>query len=75
VALTDVRWTEDVAVSGRIDKPVARHGVVRASLHLAVNGGAKGDLLVEWPEGVADSDARIRGTLDGTAVMARTAAP
>ena len=75
VALKQVRWTEDVAVSGEIDKPAARHGVVRASLHLAVNGGATGDLIIEWPEGVADSDARIRGTLDGTVVMARTAAP
>jgi pimeloyl-ACP methyl ester carboxylesterase len=75
VSLTGVRWTEDVAVSGKIEKPVARHGVVRASLHLAVNGGATGDLMVEWPEGMADSNAGIRGTLDGTAVMARTAAP
>jgi len=75
VALKEVRWTDDVAVSGEIDKPVARHGVVRASLHLAVNRGATGDLIVEWPEGVADSDAHIRGTLDGAAVVARTVAP
>jgi pimeloyl-ACP methyl ester carboxylesterase len=75
VSLTGVRWTEDLAVSGKIDKPVARHGVVHASLHLGVNGGASGDLMVEWPEDIADSHANIRGKLDGTAVMARTAAP
>ena len=75
VAMKEVRWTEDVAVSGEIDKPAARRGVVRASLHLAVNGGAAGDLVVEWSEGVADSAASIQGRLNGIAAMARTASP
>ena len=34
VDLNEVRWTEDLAVSGKIDKPLARTGSVRASLEL-----------------------------------------
>jgi pimeloyl-ACP methyl ester carboxylesterase len=75
VTLTEVRWTEDLAVSGKIDRPMTRSGTVHASLHLAETGGPTGDLIVEWPEGIAASSASIRGTLGGTAVRARTAAP
>jgi pimeloyl-ACP methyl ester carboxylesterase len=75
VALDQVRWTEDLAASGTIDKPVARSGGVRASLHLAGPAGATGDLTVAWPEGSAGAIASIRGTLDGESVRARTVAP
>jgi hypothetical protein len=75
VALDQVRWTEDLAVSGTIDKPMARSGGVRATLHLAGPAGATGDLTVAWPEGIAGAVASIRGTLDGEPVRARTAAP
>ena len=75
ITLDHVRWTEDLAVSGKIEKPMSRSGTVRAALHLAAADGLDGDLTVEWPEGVADSNAGIRGTLGGAAVRARTAAP
>jgi pimeloyl-ACP methyl ester carboxylesterase len=75
VNLTQVRWAEDLAVSGEIDKPVDRTGTVRATLHLAGPGALTGNITVEWPEGVADSVAAIRGSVDGAAVLARTAAP
>ena len=75
IALTQVRWTEDLAVSGQIDKPTARTGVVRALLHLAAADGLIGNLTVEWREGIADSSAVIRGKLGGAAVKARTLAP
>jgi pimeloyl-ACP methyl ester carboxylesterase len=75
ITLDQVRWTEDLAVSGKIEKPTPRSGIVRAALHLSAAGGLSGDLAVEWPEGVADPNARIRGTLGGAAVRARTAAP
>ena len=74
VRLDQVRWTEDLAVSGKIDKPLGRSGTVRAALHLAADGQS-GELHVEWPEGVAGAGAVIRGTLNGAAVRARTAAP
>jgi hypothetical protein len=75
VALNQVRWTEDLTVSGKIDKPLARIGTVRASLHVATADGVTGELTVEWPEGVAASGAGIRGVLGGDAVLARTRAP
>jgi pimeloyl-ACP methyl ester carboxylesterase len=75
VALTDVRWTEDLAVSGRIEKPRERTGEVRARLHLKGADGVTGDLSVGWPEGIADSRAAIRGTLNGAPVHAEVRAP
>jgi hypothetical protein len=75
VTLNQVRWTEDLAVSGIIDRPKARTGAVHASLHLAGSEGLAGDLTVAWPEGIAGAGASIRGTLDGEPVRARTPAP
>jgi pimeloyl-ACP methyl ester carboxylesterase len=75
ITLNEVRWTEDLAVSGTIDKPKTRTGLVRCALHVAAAGGLEGDVTVEWPEGIADPRAAIRGTLAGAAVRAHTAAP
>ncbi len=75
VTLSKVHWTDDLAVSGEIDKPVARTGTVRATLNLTGPGALTGNLKVEWPEGTANSVAAIRGTLNGATVAARTAAP
>jgi pimeloyl-ACP methyl ester carboxylesterase len=75
VTLDRVRWTEDVAVSGEIDKSAARGGRVRATLQVATTNGQNGELKVEWPEDVAGSSAVIRGALNGALVQARTAAP
>jgi hypothetical protein len=75
LTLTAVRWTEDLSISGKIDKPVARSGTVKATLKLTGADGAAGELAVAWPEGGADSAAVIHGTLGGRSVHARTAAP
>jgi len=75
VTLNQVRWTEDLTVSGKIDKPLARTGVVRALLRLATADGPGGELVLEWPEGIAGSSADIRGALGGPVVRARTPAP
>jgi pimeloyl-ACP methyl ester carboxylesterase len=75
VDLNQVRWAEDLAVSGNIDKPSARTGTVRATLHLAAADRLIGDVVVEWREGIADASAAIRGTLGGAAVLAHTPAP
>jgi pimeloyl-ACP methyl ester carboxylesterase len=75
VVLNQVRWTEDLAVSGKIDKPLARTGTVRASLHLATADGLTGEVTVKWPEGIAGPSAGVQGTLGGEAVRARTPAP
>jgi pimeloyl-ACP methyl ester carboxylesterase len=75
VSLSKVRWTEDAAISGNIDKPLARRGTVHASLQVVGPTEFTGELSVEWPEGVAGSDARIRGKLGNAAVLAHTPAP
>ncbi|MEP6546675.1 MAG: alpha/beta fold hydrolase [Gammaproteobacteria bacterium] len=75
VTLSKVRWTEDLAVSGEIDKPLARIGMVRAKLRLEGAGALTGDLQVAWPDGIANSIAAIRGAVDGAPAFARTAAP
>ena len=75
VILTDVRWTEDLAVSGKIDRPVTRTGMLHAVLHVTAADGLTGDLSVEWPEGMANAAAAIRGTLGGATVLARAPAP
>lgn len=75
LTLNQVRWTEDLAVSGTIDKPAARTGTVRARLQLAAADGTGGELNVEWPEGVANAAAVVAGTVGGATLRARTPAP
>jgi len=75
VILDQVRWTEDLTVSGKIDRPAARTGTVRATLHLATAGRLTGELTVEWPEGIAGSSAGIRGTFGDARVVAQSPAP
>jgi hypothetical protein len=49
--------------------------VVRAALRLTGAGGLTGAITVEWPEGVANSMAIIRGSMAGAVVIARAPAP
>jgi pimeloyl-ACP methyl ester carboxylesterase len=73
LTLRAVRWTQDVAVSGRIDSP-GRSGVVHAALELQAPGGS-GTLELEWPEGVSAAHATARGSLGGRVVAAEGSAP
>jgi pimeloyl-ACP methyl ester carboxylesterase len=77
VVLDQVRWTEDLAVSGTIDRSAGRHAVVRADLRLA--GAAAGRLHVRWREGdwphTGGGLAQLRGNIGGALVAAQTAAP
>jgi hypothetical protein len=71
--LHEVRWTEDLAASGRIDWP-GRSGVVRADLEVR-SPEASGQLEITWPEGVSDAHASVHGTLGGKVIAAEAAAP
>lgn len=75
ITLNQVRWTEDLVVSGNIDKPAARTGMVRARLQLDPAEARGGELRVEWQQGVANASAAVRGTLSGATVLAQTPAP
>jgi pimeloyl-ACP methyl ester carboxylesterase len=74
VSLYQLRWTEDVAVSGALERPLARGGLVRARVSVTAAGGG-GTLSIEWREGVADARAHIGGVLRGSRVAAEVAAP
>jgi pimeloyl-ACP methyl ester carboxylesterase len=74
LSLDRVRWTDDVAVSGTIDRP-ARGGEVRANLDVTGPGAQTGRLTIRWEEGVTGALATITGEFGGTAVAAREPAP
>lgn len=73
LVLSELRWTEDVSASGRIDWP-GRSGTVRALLDLKSPAGS-GTLELEWPEGVTPALASVHGRLGGRTVVARASAP
>ena len=70
--LREVRWTQDLAVSGRIDWP-GRTGMVRARLKL--QAAVTGHLTLSWPEGAEAARAAAHGLLNGAAVAADAPAP
>ncbi len=73
VSLREVRWTEDLAISGRIDAPL-RSGVVHAALELHGAAEVRGRLGLEWREGVSGTHATARGKLAGRTVVAEAPA-
>lgn len=74
VTLDEVRWTEDVAVSGTLEW-TGRAGTVRGTLHVKGPQGANGTLEVEWAEGGSQPRATITGKLGGESVVAEASAP
>jgi hypothetical protein len=74
ITLEEVRWTEDVAVSGVLDW-TGRAGQVRGMLHVKGPQGASGTLEVEWAEGTSQPRAAVTGKLGGENVVAEAAAP
>jgi pimeloyl-ACP methyl ester carboxylesterase len=74
VTLRAVRWTEDLAVSGRLTWDQAS-GAVRGRLDLAAAGGMRGRLEVRWDDRATDAIATLSGTIGGRAVAATTFAP
>ncbi|MBS0364635.1 MAG: alpha/beta fold hydrolase [Proteobacteria bacterium] len=73
IELREARWTDDVAISGRIDWP-GREGTVRARLRVSGPGARHGELHARWQQGGAQP-AVIHGTLAGSAVAASLNVP
>ncbi len=73
LVLHELRWSEDVSASGRIEWP-GRTGIVRAILFLESPAGS-GTVELSWPEGVGDAHATARGRLGGRTLAARASAP
>ena len=72
--LREVRWTEDTVVSGRIEWP-GRSGLVHADLELLAPRDVRGNLQLQWPEGVSGARATVRGKLGSNTVVAEAPAP
>src|SRR5580693_2697823 len=72
LTLREVRWSEDVTVSGQIDSRGMRQ-TVRAALSLQDATGRHGTLSLRWQADDAQAIARISGRIDGRVV--RAAAP
>jgi pimeloyl-ACP methyl ester carboxylesterase len=75
IVVDRVRWTDDLEVSGTIDKPAGYTSTVRARLDALCPGGAAGRLKIHWEEGLADARALIAGEVNGNAVAAQMPAP
>jgi pimeloyl-ACP methyl ester carboxylesterase len=74
LTLRQIRWTEDLRVSGTVDAP-RRDGAAHAQLQLRGAGDVSGTLSVDWHEGVSKAQAKVHGTLGGRAVAALLDAP
>jgi hypothetical protein len=74
LTLRQVRWSEDLAVSGTLRRP-ERSGRVEGRFTLAGADEFSGPLSVSWTEGVAQARAQIRGKLGKAVVVAEMAAP
>ena len=81
VQLDAVRWTEDLAVSGTLEKALGREGQVHGHLRLSgtdpLGGGDRvaGTVEVVWSDDAPGAVADVRGVLGGARVAARMPAP
>jgi pimeloyl-ACP methyl ester carboxylesterase len=76
IILKEVRWTEDLAVSGTIDKAPGPTGSVRAQLDLAGLRSFEGHLDIRWEDDAPEARAaEIHGTIGTALVAAQTPAP
>ena len=70
--LSGVRWTDDLAVSG---KAAFDARAARATARLTLAGGAAGTLDAKWATAGSAAVAELRGTIGGRAVRATMPAP
>jgi pimeloyl-ACP methyl ester carboxylesterase len=75
VSLYQVRWTEDLSVSGAVERTPGPEGVVSARLQLTDVDGDSGALRIVWREGRAETIASIGGRIGEASVAAAAPAP
>ena len=75
IILDKVRWVEDLAVSGRIDRAADPDRTVRAHLTIEAGGDAHGSLDILWRDRVSDAQASLHGSLNGVPLVAHRLAP
>ena len=72
--LHEVRWSEDVAISGSIDVGEGRRAPVTAHLHVR-NQEDSGELTLRWISSGGPNEATVRGRWGGALLAARAPAP
>jgi pimeloyl-ACP methyl ester carboxylesterase len=85
ITLDHVKWTEDLAVSGRVTRSAASGTMVRAEaaraiwvradLRLVAADGTIGRVTARWRDDLAAAGAQISGRIAGRRVAALTPAP
>ena len=73
LTLTALKWTSDLAVSGKVDWNQITGNIV-AKIRLAADGHG-GTLAISWNDRQTNAQAVIRGQIDGKAVFATRIAP
>jgi pimeloyl-ACP methyl ester carboxylesterase len=74
LVLHEVRWTEDLAVSGSLSwRP--RSGSADGNLRLTGSAATSGVLKVQWMEGIPQARANVYGNVGGKNVAAEMSAP
>ena len=66
----NLRWTEDVEVSGNADWDYNFPGAAIAHLKIKTSSGEKGELTLSWDSRTPDAEARITGRLAGREIRA-----
>lgn len=72
--LSNVQWTDDLAVSGSIDWN-QQSSLIAAQLTLSQAGRNVGQLTVSWNDRVAAATATLRGVINGKVIRAHRIAP
>lgn len=72
--LTNVLWTEDVAVSGTVSWNM-NTAIIRANVDLSTDSVAVGNLAIQWNDADTNAMATVRGQIQGAVLKARRIAP
>jgi hypothetical protein len=72
--LTDLKWTDDVAVSGTVSWDQDSN-IIKAQVTLKEGGVQTGSLQIRWNDGDIDAMASVTGEIKGATLIARRIAP
>jgi pimeloyl-ACP methyl ester carboxylesterase len=72
--LTDLKWTDDVAVSGTVSWDQDSN-IIKAQVTLKEGGVQTGTLQIRWNDGDIDAMASVTGEIKGATLIARRIAP
>jgi pimeloyl-ACP methyl ester carboxylesterase len=75
ILLEAVRWTEDLAVSGTIERMPDAARTIRAVISIDGPDGLRGSLNILWKDRLPDALADIEGTIGGHGIAAHVTAP